>query len=162
MKKVMLTICLVLFAGGCSEPLRKPNIVSSQVFNASYDEVWKATVQTFTELSFQVSIIEKDSGYIGTARHTQDYGQLGSAKLQQVAACPDIFCAIWTHLQLHGSGNVTVQSPNQTKVKIATNIAAYNSNEFGGGGRWYGCYSKGLIEKNYLTTIQGKLKKKKK
>ena len=156
---VLLVIAgMLIGAGGCGGPLIKPNIVDSQTFNASYDKVWAATVQAFIELSTQVSVIEKDSGYIGTTPHIVDYGYFGDAELRRYVLCPDVFCAIWTHLRLNGNALVTIQDPNQTRVKITTNIAAYNRNEFGGGGKWYGAYSKGAIEQKYLTSIRGKLK----
>jgi len=158
-KTGIMIICLVLasLVSGCGEPFVRPNIRSTQTFNAPYDEVWRATVQTFTELSYHVSVIEKDSGFIGTTPHVVDYGSFGSKKLEQTVACPNIFCAIWTHLRLHGNANVTVEDPNQTRVKLNTTIAAYNNNEFGGGGKWYQCYSKGLIERNYLKGIEEKV-----
>lgn len=150
MKKLMLTILIMvgmlIGTGGCvSEPFIRPNITDAQTFNAPYDKVWMATVQTFTELGSQISVLEKESGFLATAQKVWDYGY-DDAELQRIAYCPSIFCAIWSHLRINSSVLVTVQGPDQTRVKMTMTIAAYNRNEFGGGGKWYGCYSRGVIQ----------------
>jgi len=58
---VILTGCL----GKVQDRSSQPVLQTSRSFNASFDMVWKATVKACADLQLPITVIEKDSGFIG-------------------------------------------------------------------------------------------------
>ena len=151
---LILFLCSMVFLIGCGSPLVKPKITDSRTFDAAYDDVWRAVVQAFAERSLPVSTLEKDSGFITTQSHIIDYGLFSETTLEAIAVHPNIAFGVWENPKLSVNGFVSTEGGNITRVKINTHIEAYEKNMFG---KWYICYSKGIIEKDILNTIQSKL-----
>lgn len=151
---IVLSVCVPIFLVGCGSPLVKPKITDSRTFDAAYDDVWRAVVQTFAERSLPVSTLEKESGFITTQSHIIDYGIFSETTLDAIAVHPNIAFGIWESPKLSVNAFISPEGSNTTRVKINTHIEAFEKNMMG---KWYICYSMGVIEKDILDTIQSKL-----
>jgi hypothetical protein len=58
---VILTGCLSKVQDRSSQPV----LQTSRSFNRNFDAIWKATVKACADLQLPITVIEKDSGFIG-------------------------------------------------------------------------------------------------
>jgi len=56
----------------CASSPKTYNYDRSEVYEASYDDVWEAVIDVFAENDWPIQTLEKDSGIISTSRATMD------------------------------------------------------------------------------------------
>ena len=66
MKKVLMILGVCFFFYSCATAPLPRMIQDSFPIDKSYDEVWAAIIETFSEMHFPINIMEKDSGLITT------------------------------------------------------------------------------------------------
>jgi hypothetical protein len=147
-----LLLCVSIFLVGCATV--KPGITDTRTFAGSFDDVWRATVQTLAERALPVSSIEKDSGLITTDLHIIDYSVFGQKTLENIAVHPNVALGIWENPEYSVKAFLSSEGPNRTQIKIKTHIEAFERHMTDA---WYVCYSNGIIEKNILDAIQSKV-----
>jgi len=64
MSRVYVVTALLLF--GCASAPKNYNFEASETYEASYDEVWSAVIDVFSENDWPIQTLEKDSGLIST------------------------------------------------------------------------------------------------
>lgn len=149
---IIILVCVSIFLVGCGSPLVKPKITDSRTFNAAYGDVWRAAGQAFVEKKLPVK--ELNWGFIATDLVVIYYSNFGETKLDAIAVHPNIAGGIWNNLILNVNAFISSEGSDRTQVKINTYITGYESRTTN---MWHICYSKGVIEKNILDTIQSKL-----
>ncbi|MBN2314459.1 MAG: hypothetical protein JXM79_11055 [Sedimentisphaerales bacterium] len=159
MKTLLPFFCITLF--GCAPAYVQPQINPEGIYEADYNAVWSALVETFSKNNYPIKAIEKESGII-----TTDYIAFptppvwGTGTFDNMAVSPERYNAMW----MPRSGRCTISAyasavdPNQTKLRINTHIEAFDSSKFGGG--WKICYSNGYLEYNILDDIRKRIPKK--
>jgi hypothetical protein len=147
-----LLLCVSIFLVGCATV--KPGITETRTFTGSFDDVWRATVQTLAERALPVSSLEKDSGLITTDLHIIDYSFFGEKTPENIAVPPNVALGIWENPEYSVKALLSSEGPNRTRVKINTHIKAFERNMTDA---WYVCYSNGIIEKNIMDAIQSKV-----
>ena len=128
---LILSFCFLLIVSGCGSPMVKPTIKNTYTYNATFDDAWKATVQTFSERSLPVSELEKDSGFITTQSHIIDYGIFSETTLDAIAVHPNIAFGIWENPKMSVNAFISSISPEKTSVKVNTHIEAFEKNMVG-------------------------------
>lgn len=157
MKKFGLGLAMAVvmaFGAGCSaklettfEPPQEYPIDNSRIFNASYDVVWKATIDSVGSSFFVLENIEKDSGILSlsfSVKKPSDYVDCGvvsqkgkdyygkeyqttflgaETPVKRMIVLPDRqMWPVYREITLSGKANILVQalSKNTTKVSINT------------------------------------------
>lgn len=150
---VVLTLVAGFIVAGCGSPAVRLQITDTDVIEAPFDDVWAAVVASLAERDFTIEAIEKESGLITTKHMIFLDGIYTQRELERVATMPSNPLATWVQARL--SINVFVKAAaGGTKVKITTNIEAYDSNV---SKRWHPCYSKGVIEQQIFDQIRASL-----
>lgn len=156
MKKICFTLLLgvaTLFIGGCGTKIESTVMPppeypteNSRIFRASYDEVWKATVNSIGESFFVLENIEKDSGIMSLSFSTKkpddyidcgtitDFGQLpGNKKYEKtyngadalvertISAVQNQYNPCIRKLSLNGKCNILVQAIDKKTTKVIVN-----------------------------------------
>ena len=157
MKRITLIIFAIV-AGCATTPADKPPIKDAQTIQASFDEVWRATVSTFAEMALPIESMDRGSGLITTRPLSFTGGWAAPKEIDRVAQKPSVFLGTWSGGRYTLNVLVTAKGKISTKVKITTHIEAYEDYMTG---QWHTCHSKGVIEKQIFDSIELKVGQKK-
>jgi hypothetical protein len=146
---------IIFFLAGCATiPIEIPEINDNETFQYSYDKVWGTIVESFSENSTPIDLIDKDSGLINTGVMTLASGMWTEENMKNIVIFPNLFfLRIWEKVDCRMSFYVSEVKENQTKVKISIAIMAYEGNVTK---NWHKCYSTGEIEKRMFDRIRKK------
>jgi starvation-inducible outer membrane lipoprotein len=153
MKKIAV-FSLVLLASCATKPPVKPTIKDTQIMQAPFDRVWTATVSTLAEMALPIESMDKGSGLITTRSVMLTGGWAAPKEIDRVAQKPSVFLGIWSAGKYTLRVFVRPNGKDSAKVKITTHIEAYEDYMTG---KWYTCYSKGVIEKEIFDSIASKI-----
>lgn len=146
MKKPFICLVLLVFLIGCAtSPVKPPVVKDTEIFQAPFNRVWKATVATIANMALPVESIEKESGLLTTR-----FIRFSLTELNRIAQTPRTFLGVWSTGRYTLSIFVSSTSKDTTKVKITTHIEAFESNVTK---TWHVCYSKGILERQILNSI---------
>lgn len=153
MKKVLLVLLVVLSASllGCSgkmdrviTPASEYTASSHDVFEAPYDKVWKATIDSIAESFWSLDNIEKDSGILtlscvftnpedwvdcGSVHHTAKFGaqkqdvtySLASKYERVLWANKDMWAWLDRTVALTAKSNILVKKTGKNEVTVTVN-----------------------------------------
>lgn len=158
----ILIIMLVSFlATGCATippKLEKP-IEKSKVFEASFDETWKALIQAITSEGEFMNVAQKESGLITFQKSI-------AGAVNEYALAPSGMT--WQNATAYV--NVIVTNENKIHTRININTKIIGQGQTSAAVFWYGIYapvqqiemgSRGYIEKNYFDKIESTFTTKK-
>jgi hypothetical protein len=121
---------------------------NKEVFEASFDEIWTAIIETFAQQNIPISNMEKVSGFITTQeiRFPAEYADCGATPIGIKL----------TSAGLLGSFNVFVKevSPGTYSIAVNSHYRVITDNPF-----YQGCVSTGKLETKLIADIRTKLKK---
>ena len=147
-----------IVVGCATTPADEPPIKDALTIQASFDEVWRATVSTLAEMVLPIESMDKGSGLITTRSVRFTGGWAAPKEIRRVAKKPSVFLGTWSAGRYTLSLFVRPNGKDSTEVKITTHIEAYEDYMTG---EWHTCHSKGVIEKQIFDSIELKLGHKK-
>lgn len=153
MKKITVFL-LVILASCVTKPPVKRTIKDTQIMQAPFDRVWKATVSTFAEMAMPIESMDRGSGLITTRPVRFTGGWAAPKEIDRVARKPSVFLGTWSAGKYTLSVFVRSNGKDSTKVKITTHIEAYEDYMTG---KWHIRHSKGVIEKQIFDSITKKI-----
>jgi len=157
MKKITLFL-LVILSSCATKPPVKPTIEDTQIMQAPFDRVWRATVSTLAEMALPIETMDKGSGLITTRSVRFTGGWAAPKEINRVAQKPSVFLGTWSAGRYTLSLFVRPNGKDSTNVKITAHIEAYEDYMTG---EWHTCHSKGVIEKQIFDSIELKVGQKK-
>jgi len=159
MKMKRITLIIFAIVVGCATtPADKPPIKDAQTIQASFDEVWRATVSTLAEMALPIESMDKGSGLITTRSLRFTGGWAAPKEINRVAQKPSVFLGTWSAGRYTLSLFVRPNGKDATEVKITAHIEAYEDYMTG---KWHACHSKGVLEKQIFDSIELKVGQKK-
>ena len=153
MKKITVFLLVVLASCATKQP-GKPTVEDTQVIQASFDQVWRATVSTFAEMALPIESMDRGNGLITTRSVRFTGGWAAPKEIDRVARKPSVFLGTWSGGRYTLSLFVRPNGKDSTEVKITTHIEAYEDYMTG---KWHKCHSKGVIEKEIFDSIASKV-----
>ncbi len=145
------TLLLVTMFCGCATAPAPRTIVNAFSFDASMDDVWSATVETFAELNLPIDNMEKDSGLI-----TTDWISFSGSGNKEWCDCGGLGMAIEDSRS--GKFNVFVKQTGTT-VSLRVNCQFQQRAHLGGTYVNRECVSTGALEARLNDLVGSKLKK---
>jgi hypothetical protein len=148
---ILVLLLLIALAISLSKvPPAPKEIVQGEVFNKSFEGVWKATVNVLSEEEYPIGVIEKESGLITTDFVIFTKGLGVEREIDIVAVRPSIIFGTWSQGRYSLSIFVTEKN-NGTLVRVKPHIEAYENNVTNS---WHVCDSRGVIEEKLLGKIE--------
>lgn len=157
MKEISVFL-LVILASCAAKPSVKPTIEDTQIMQAPFDSVWRATVSTLAEMALPIESMDKSSGLITTGSVRFTGGWAAPKEINRVAKKPLVILGTWSAGRYTLSLFVRPNGEDATRVKITALIEAYEDYMTG---TWHTCHSKGVIEKQIFDSIELKIGHKK-
>ena len=140
-------------ATGQESPVIERRLQDSQLFAASFDRVWKAVVQTLSEMNYPIESMERENGSVTTKSMNVEEKPIRKG-LGRISTMPSITGGVWSRGWYSLSIFVTPGGKNRTNVRITTHIEGYESKVSDG---WHICYSNGFLEKQFFNSVESKL-----
>ena len=156
MKILLIFLIVSILASGCATgKIIIPEIQNDYEVEAGFEIVWQAVVESITDNSMSIEVIEKESGIITTGfiKFFNNYNE--RAELDRLAEKPDYnFLAKWTEGKLKYNIFVKSISDTTTRMKITSQMEAF---EGGISHEWVVVYSRGIIEDDLFDLIKAKI-----
>ena len=142
----LLLVMLFLFVGCVPQSTIIPN--TPQNYQAEYNKVWNAAVDSIDELGFTAAQLNKEEGYITTSKEetTQVYGQMTGPELL-LLMIPKERVKITIRLTKEGES---------IRVNVVSFIERFNSQSILPN-KWSQVESNGTLEKEIQEKIKAKL-----
>lgn len=143
MRRTILMTCLVGLAAGCAT-----TPPGTRTYDASFDDVWEASIEVFAEQYIPISSLERDSGSISTGwataiKEDMDCGSAGK---------------FGKDLSRKGQYNVVVHEVDSGAVEVQVNAqlqaSRYSMGDYVGD---VSCSSSGRTEKVFHEDLEARL-----
>lgn len=121
MKRVLVILGLLMLSGCTTMPINSSPAKQEEVFNLSFDDVWKQVVEVLSDENYPIESIEKDSGLI-----TTEFISTGGDQIQRIARLEKGMFFAWTTGSYKLNIFVVSIDDSHTRVKINPYIKAYN------------------------------------
>lgn len=157
---ISITVFLCLSGCATTPKLTEP-IERNRVYDAAYDEIWRAAIQGLTVQNEMITMSQKDSGVIGVDREFDNQNIWNYVLM-------DGWTKFWTTWQkFHSRANMVIQPLEEMKTKVIVNVQIQGDylqgqpNYFTGNVSYFNqqkqLMSNGKIEKEYLDIIEAQL-----
>lgn len=160
--KLLLVISYAFMLYGCSTQATSPtalNVDKSEVYEATYDQVWAAVIAGIAEANLPITTLEKDSGIIVVSGVSYDRDWANEGTRGSVLGVDDLV------VERLANFNIMAIEISEEKTRLQLN-STFKMNVRSGNGsqmfpfqyRWQKSYSNGSLEKIMLDGIDARVK----
>ena len=157
MKKYFVSIILLItFIGCASSKLAKPSIQDTVVIHSSFDNVWSGIMSTVMEKEWPIDFIDKENGILTTKPIILFSGISVSKHIEKTFVKPSFIMGNWTQLEFYINIYVKSNNKKNSTIKIISHAKAFENTQTR---TWHVCYSKGIIEKEFIDSVNSIIEK---